>query len=272
MFNFLQRQTPAPLVFFHIPKTAGTTFRNIIVDVYPARAIYKLSGLNIEKDIKLLEQMPVHKRRKIQVLMGHRSDLAASLLRQPVIFLTFIREPIQHTISSYSYIATSPQNRYYDEVRQLPDIHSFLNWQVQSGFDNQQCRYLAGIDVRSDTNNKAINMATEGQLYFEKALEKLNSFDYVLLTEHFDEAILILKQQLHWKNPPYYQKLNQSKQLAGINNDKKIIEDIGRVNQWDFKLYEHAEKIFERLKKNYTGSLRQDLHQFQEKNTKKDYR
>ena len=51
MFNFLQRQTPAPLVFFHIPKTAGTTFRNIIVDAYPARAIYKLSGLNIEKDM-----------------------------------------------------------------------------------------------------------------------------------------------------------------------------------------------------------------------------
>ncbi len=262
MINLFSRPaSKQALVFVHLPKTAGTTFSDILVRYYAKPAVFTLRGQQLEQDIARFKQLSSRKRRGIQLLMGHSADRLSSLLPQPAC-ITFMRDAVAHTCSSFQYISQTEHNRYHGEVKQLQGITQFLQWQVEAGFDNQQCRYLAGIDVRTDPDNKKIDMQTNGQFYYQQAIDKLNSFAHVFLTEHFDEALLILQQALAWPSPPYYKKLNQSQSQPQHSISCDTEQAIRHTQQWDEKLYQHAKTLFMASKKQYPGDLANELLTF----------
>jgi len=94
------------LVSLHIPKTAGTSFRNILKEVYGSSHVARLDiRRNIEVDGRIFKGSGLKK--GVQVVHGHFSfrkltdnfDIPSGC---PVV--TWLREPAERVISNYYYL------------------------------------------------------------------------------------------------------------------------------------------------------------------------
>lgn len=230
------------LIFFHIPKTAGTSFVKVLDEVYGGRFVYKLSSQKHEQDVESFIRKNKSDRFTYKAITGHRSDKLASYVRHPVRYVTFLRDPVEHTISSYHYIKQTPHNRLNKIVSKIKTINEFVNWQKQNGHDNLQTRYLAKIDARSN-DWKSIEFdlsGSDGEHYFDEAKDFLNSMEFVFVVSEMDEAIKSLSKNLKWTEIPTLSYENQSKKPSDLKVDKRLAARIRRVHYLDERLYEAA--------------------------------
>jgi len=97
------------LVFNHLPKTAGTTFRrSYLTTALPRQERWILSGgeANDAERRRFLE-MPAGKRGRYRVVAGHYAETLRPYLPHAR-FLTIVREPVARTISEYLHVMHHP--------------------------------------------------------------------------------------------------------------------------------------------------------------------
>jgi hypothetical protein len=98
----VKRNGAEVLVFDHVPKTAGTTFRrSYLTAALPRDERWILAGgEENERDLERLLSMRDDARRRLRVVAGHGADVLRS--RWPgARFITVIRDPVERAISSY---------------------------------------------------------------------------------------------------------------------------------------------------------------------------
>jgi hypothetical protein len=172
------------LVLIHIPKTAGTMLRGVVVDVYgrqlhlsqpvigidePAAGMEYFAGLAATAATRLHELFAADKR----LLSGHfrYRDICPVLggQRAKVTLLTYLREPLRRTLSDYFYSTSSLHPGRDDFLRQYPTLEDYVR---NPGQMNKQLDYLKPHD-------QALLDET-----IDSALENL---DFIGLTESFDD-------------------------------------------------------------------------------------
>lgn len=97
------------LVFAHVPKTGGTTFRrSYLTAALPREERWILSGAGEnEADRRRFLAMPESKRRRYRIVAGHHAGTLRPYLPQAR-FLTVVREPVARTISEYLHAMHHP--------------------------------------------------------------------------------------------------------------------------------------------------------------------
>ena len=96
------------LVSIHIPKTAGTSFRNILKNVYGEKEVIRFDisnrrGITIEEKVLKSKKLS----RRIKVIHGHftyRNLTKMVALSDNVPIVTWLRNPIKRVISNYYYL------------------------------------------------------------------------------------------------------------------------------------------------------------------------
>jgi len=110
-------------------------------------------------------------------------------------------------------------------------------------------------------------IVNHAQLIYNRAIINIKKkIKLVLLTERFDESILLLKK-LYGLNRPYYYQYNTKitkKGLADFTNEQ--IEFIKSRDGFDFQLYEEVKKLFEeKLNENFKN-VNNELKKYRHKN------
>lgn len=140
------------VVFVHIPKTAGTSMRNMLVAALPAATkifhyhedTAKISGTftnaftsGIVTPEKLLAHRSTLRRDQQLLVCGHFpvSDLTRAF--HPASFVTFLRDPVDRVVSNYRY-----------SVKSGTFAGSFADFYESADQINVQCRQLRGADLR----------------------------------------------------------------------------------------------------------------------------
>jgi len=161
-----QRKT---LVFNHIPKTAGSTFLNILQKQYFNDEIYIIDAMNFSNSIRKFKKLSETERSRIKCITGHGTSLLFEDLKDPYEVVTFVRNPNETLISSYYYIKRATWNKYHKDVVKMNSILEFIEFRKDLNLDNQQTRYLANsIDnLLLDTNP----FCAVDELMYEKGLE-----------------------------------------------------------------------------------------------------
>ena len=128
-------------LFLHIPKTGGTTLRDIISRQYVASEILELKNLiTSEEDLARLSD---DEKNNFKIIMGHFSYGLHNLMKQETFYLALLREPVARVISGYRYIKTHTGNQFYAKVSNLT-LEEYLESGVDILLDNGQTRLRPG--------------------------------------------------------------------------------------------------------------------------------
>ena len=210
------------LVSLHIPKTAGTSFRNILRKVYGKSHVARL---DIRKDIELNGKALRGNQLKssIRVVHGHFSyrELSEQFeIGKEVPVVTWIREPAERVISNYYYLEHILKNKLHKERKNMNILSrmqkSLLEYAAAEANRNRISKFLDGIDVR--------------ELFF------------VGSTAYYEEDLKCLGDRLQWD---HFSVLKHNITERKPEVDADTLSKIKELNSIDYEIYHEAMKIRE---------------------------
>lgn len=243
-------------IYLHIPKTAGSTFNAIIdrnfgrkANVFTSRPFdenysEESTRCYLENSKDTLLSLSSEQRENIDILKGHLYFGIHRLFTKEYKYITFVRNPIDRVISNFEYIRRLPSN---ESNYKLISLLEFVDGNMDLSVSNLQTRMISG--------EKDPNVEIE-KAHLKVAKEHIDKyFDFVGLTERFDESLILMRRQgilskLRYKplNIGRYRGKN-IKPVVGA----KALKLIHERNIIDMQLYEY---VHNKLVNKVTGAIR----------------
>lgn len=219
-----------PLVFLHIPKTAGTSFRDQLerhygrAAVFPGRRHIRRFGgtyppfATFASSLTELDPSP-------SVLTGHYSYLEFAQLSANAPVVTFLREPVARSISFLQHV-----QRLHPEAsgKSLEEIAGLADGRPNPAIADLQTRLLKS---RRDPNTR-----------LHAALDNLQRLAFIGLVEQYEASIQLFNNTFA-TNLDHRRALNKG---AGSSNDVswELRDFLALHNREDAALYSAARELF----------------------------
>ena len=216
------------ILYVHIPKTAGTSFRQGLVQVFGRENClfdYGPDELETDKSIRTLYKerdfapnyvKEIARKKKVHVIGGHFPLSRYNLCFPEAIIVSFLREPLQ---------------RSYSE---------FLHWQRHKGYSKSFEHFFQ----------------QEGQINLQsKWLDQLPADGLVGITEHYRQSLNMINEVLGTAVPVlklnFYRKKIHSSYLTEILGIE-IVSNFYKINAQDVFLYK---KELDNFLKKYSSNI-----------------
>jgi hypothetical protein len=229
-----------PIVFLHVPKTAGTTLHAVLVDNVPYGTAR--SGGNVFRGRGGYDPQRLARRRELErglragdrVVSGHLPYTVKVAFPEDARYVTMLRDPVDRLLSHYH--AVSRRRRLKspgDPLEPETTIDDLIEQHVL--FDNLHVRML------SDAEDPA-GPVTEDHL--RQAKHNLKEFTAFGLVDRFDESLVLLGRRLGLRSllAPS-QRVNVER--PGVD-EPAVVAAARRHNELDVKLYRYASRLFAR--------------------------
>lgn len=210
------------LLSFHIPKSAGTSFRNMLRDVYGKDAVLRFDTPLRGGGKFRVEQQPFTGRvlpNRVRVLHGHFSwRHVSNILELPpdIPKITWLRDPVERVVSNYFYLSKRLREILDEEgrgVNILSKMERSLTEYAQAGINqNRMSKFLEGLD--------------------------LEDFRFVGIVEQMEEDLERLGRRMDWSVKEAYQHNTTGKRKRKITPEERAV--IEACNVEDITLYRRA--------------------------------
>jgi hypothetical protein len=224
------------LVFIHVPKTAGSSLRDAVAELYPPSArlyLYHPWGLKGAIDPKEFPQLPVELRARVRFVAGHIFYGLHQDLPRPARYTTIVREPVDRAASLYHHYrrlaSLGADTPAADEGRRIIDGDASLeDWafgQERIEVDNETVRRLSGRSA--PFGHCPDDMLTE-------AMERVDeSFAQVLIFEQLSRSTELLSTTLRAPIPRLRHQ-NVNRQRATLDGtDPAVRVRLRELNRLD---------------------------------------
>jgi hypothetical protein len=206
------------VLFVHIPKTAGTSFR-VAAEKYFGQdnTFYDYSSNALETSAEILEK--VYNKNDLYALYtflnqhpqsflsGHFNINKYAPLYDALNIVTFVREPVSQVLSHYNHF----KNNYgYDK--------GLLEFAEEKRFRNVQSRNLRTLDVRL--------------------------YGFIGLTEEYNTSIDLFNTLFNTSLPHMHMNEKSLDSLSVKDIGKEDMEKIKKLNMQDIELYNTVKKQF----------------------------
>ncbi len=223
------------IIFIHIPKTAGTSLRNLIEQEYPGKKCLRLYYPAPYKPAVIKEiqsKLPAAK-----VLYGHTSFGIHKRLGIQGQYITFLRNPIDRVISFYNHNACLENATYYAAIQEGMSLLDMLQSEITHETNNHVTRIIAPNGQPGLLDDTRV---------LKQALENIEKhFCMVGLMEQFAESIDLLGKKLGWQSSYKIPHLNVVAKKHIQEVDAQTQAALEKYNRLDMLLYEHIRHNFE---------------------------
>ncbi len=201
-----------PILFLHIPKTAGTSFRRALENMLGCSAVcYDYGAKSSLTNALVLEPDTADlwdfKRRfdaaELRCLAGHVSASRYVRLFGAEHTVAFMRDPVQRVLSEYHHFV-----RHYGYTK------SILSFAAESRFKNKQQRQLSPVP--------------------------LAAYGFVGIAERFADSVAMLNAEWRWNLAPGQANVGRPSLDVEHEADASIRAAILGLNQRDQALYDAA--------------------------------
>lgn len=222
-----------PIYLLHIPRTGGTTLRELIARRFPRERCFL--GGSRRLFAEAMTAMPAEERERLLFVSGHYDSSVGRLLGTTPRVVTMLREPAARLRSHYEIVKHMPEHRlHFDVVAGM----TFLEWldHAQGGVDeeNRMTRQIAGVlDGRGEE--------AAGAALLDRALEHLADFAFFGIREAYDDSLRLLAHTFGWPafvEPP---RLNATGSPVLSSAEREVV--LAR-NALDVELYRLAWRRF----------------------------
>jgi len=279
-------------IFLHIQKSAGTTFgfhvrhnlrKEEYIPGYGNRFFYNIKtkkrdfcdGKN--KFLNYINSLNQEQKDKIKIVFGHQVFFGIhKLFNRPAIYFTFLRDPTKRMVSMYNFrrgklLKLSGRSLYktrLDKFRLERLKNTFLaNNKMPSLYE--WCNHV----FRTDNSGLTPGMSeflkmrgfVDGEISKNSLRKALDKFDYVGITENFDEDSLYIYHELGINK--FFPNQLASKKYYALRNYKKTKEKLSTLLKKDLFLYKCAilaNRKFKKKNKNY-GKIIEDMKEVKQK-------
>ena len=222
-----------PLIFIHLPKTAGTSLRRTIQKNYPSRELFFIYNRNPRfNTMDDLRGFKAEDFAKYKIIMGHFPFNRKIFPFNDRRFVTIVREPIQRVISYHRHVMGRDEWR----GREISLIE-YMQTSDEIQLQNHQTRLLAGMK-RNPVTEKHLEQAI-------KNIEKY--FLHAGTSERFADTVDCLHDLLGWrKKKVFYENVSPNQQATTDNYSEDILEKLRDINEYDFKLHKYVTNRLEK--------------------------
>mgnify|MGYP001574614240 CR=1 FL=1 len=247
-------------LFHHIPKTAGSTFRGVLQNLFDHE---ELCRAETPKELQAAFQAGFTEER---LFGGHFSYGAISKYLDDAVWVTFLRNPIERVVSHYynhtnleripeewkQRLEETPEWKQYVDDVQGVSIEGWINNKnqtVNSIACNRQTQAFLPDSIRVNEKDWGVH----NQEYIELAKQNLReNFPFVGIQEYFDLSIDLFSLTFSL-NPidaaSYTTNLNTKKTMEKkYDLEQAVLDLVHDRNSMDIELYEYGVSLFfERL-------------------------
>ena len=235
----------APVVFLHVPKTAGTTvtiwLRLLLGDLYSKAASYSAEPAKVRNLAAALQKRPG----SVEVVAGHLPYSTRPLFAAGSRFFTFLRDPIDRAMSHFYYFRERvPEGAPAVAGADAPGIsleQALASWDASSPVsqsllpDNLQTRMLSGFDPDAPASPEML----------EAAKRNLWELDVVGLTERFHESVALLHLVYGWRLFAIpSRRVRTHRRPAAEALAAGELQGLRRLNALDEALYAEGTRVF----------------------------
>jgi Sulfotransferase family len=230
---------PRTIFFMHIPKTAGTAFREAIAAnfrlseiayIYPSAPGFLVSDLR---------DLPWKQRRAYRIVIGHYQFGMHEAIPTEFEYITIVRDPVARVLSQYAYFAEHQPELVSDAYGHLMPLEQVLESRLSVDFDNAIVRCFSGVDQ---------NVFPPGALtteIYEKAVHNLRTaFTFVGHQEAAGDAYSWLCRHFGWRVVTELPQVNFGAVRPSLSVSPASLDSVRRYNNWDLRLYDEICRLF----------------------------
>ena len=231
------------LRFLHIPKTAGTTFTEILKRQYLGAQSFSLTGDTVSV-IKRFETLSSYDREQVKLFTGHAPIITGVDRADNATTITFLRNPINRVKSFCQHVSEGKSPHLIDNFPpETFSLDAFLASEDEE-LSNLQTKML--INQGSYASALAINNMSPSEAKGVALDNLFNKISHFGLQEYFDESLIIFSSAFNWRMPLYISKNIKSTNKL-IQFEPHHLKRIAELNAIDMEVYEHAEEQFLRV-------------------------
>lgn len=241
MEQLLSNPTPdcLPLIFLHMYKAGGTSFRQYIRAQYPIATVKHIEGYI--PDLVEWQRESEEERHRIDLLMGHQYYGNHEYLRPHATYITMLREPIDRVLSFYHFVEREPDHYLYD--------YGFVKgMSVIEMIEGTQCIEIDNVQVRmlNPQPEEPPAFGTVSEEMLETACHNLRAISkrgFVGVVERMGECLRLLQHRYGW-NPAHITRANVTAKRPPVDaHDEASLAALREYNRYDMRLYAFAEEL-----------------------------
>ncbi len=232
-----QNCTKNTIIFHHIPKAAGSTFRLILSRQFKSEFIYNLQTLRKHEMIKKFSTINKEKRYCYKLVMGHQAGKLYNLVNNPVI-ITMLRSPVERVDSLYRH-AKRHEDHPCHKIAKLYSLKECFENNIHKEWKELSNGQFDSLCFLFKTN---LNVNLEGIIEIDLINKIMDEYIIFGLVERFDESLLLMNKYMGFNHNIYYYRKNTSHDKFKI--DPSVIKIIREYNRLDIQLYEYCKNIF----------------------------